>query len=61
MDRNEAQKLKDAEEGVGQWSESHVLRETEGEEEDDEDEVGRDEEVGGEVSEDAALLHAKAV
>ena len=57
VDRNEAQKLKAAEEGVGQWSETNVLREAEGEEEEHE----RNEEAENEASEEAELLHAKAV
>lgn len=58
VDRKEAQKLKEAEEGAGQWSETHVLREGEGEEEEEEE---RDEGVEGDMSEEAALLLAKEV
>ena len=57
VDRKEAQRLKEAEEGVGQWSEQHVLREGEGEEEEGE----RDQRAEDDLNEQAALLHAKEV
>ena len=64
MDRKQAQRQREAEEKVGQWSESHVLREGEREEEEEEgEEEGRYEEVIeiDDSNEEDALLHAKEV